>query len=67
MDSRIEELAVIILERSESFLKATQETSGPFDEMTIDKYKTYRNVMYASMEILQEIQDHRHRFIDLYR
>lgn len=67
MDSRIEELAVIILERSESFLKAVQETSGPYDDITTDKYKTYRNIRYASMEILQELQDHRQRFIDLYR
>ena len=67
MDSRIEELASIIVERAEAYVKASSDDPRPNDLYAADKHITYRNIGRLAMDILFELQEHRQRFLELYK
>lgn len=63
MDSRIEELAEVILERAKSTADALNEsaksTSAQVSPQTVDRYKAYRRCEWLAVEVLTVIHDYR--------
>ncbi len=69
MDSRIEELAEIILERAESSANAIGEGAKQGRELTAaerDKYATYRRLQWSATEMLGWLHDFRINNPELY-
>lgn len=67
MDTRTEELAAIILERAEEFIKVCRNSSGPYDDRTMEKYKAYRLIGLAAEDILARLEEYRQKFIEDYK
>jgi hypothetical protein len=69
MDSRIEELAAIILERAESSANAINSGAvpGQVDKATRDRYATYRRLQWSATEMLSLIHDYRVNNPELYK
>lgn len=66
MDSRIEELAAIIIERCDSVRDSGRTIPSVQDGSQADKYRTYRMIGELALQILFEVRDYRDRHPDLY-
>ena len=59
MDSRIEELSEVIIERCESFIKPAMEAREYKGENFAAKFRTYRRIQGLAIEILEAIHSYR--------
>lgn len=67
MDTRIIELAEIIIERAEGFMKTTYDLHPDMiTEQTKDKHLAYKQCAYHALEILYRLEEYRQKYIEEY-
>ena len=59
MDTRIEELAEIIIERCEAFIKPSLEAREYKGEDCAAKFRTYKRIQWLAIEMLESIHAYR--------